>query len=159
MRRPTRRVAIALVVVVTAFTAVVAFASSLSLSSNALQAGSTSVGQVCTGTIATSFTTAGVDTSGNPLIQYVSLNPAAGVCTNGTGYNVTVYLEKGTGPSSYSALGSGMTATAVTIAAATTFTAASGTGVTIVAASILQLDFSSQNLKVSDLSSIAVVIV
>jgi hypothetical protein len=159
MGRPTRRVAIALVIVVTAFTALVAFASSLSLTSNSLQAGSTSVGQVCSGNLVTSFTTSGVDTSGNPLIQYVSIDPTAGVCTNGTGYRVTVYLEKGSGPSSYSGLGTGMTATAVTIAAATTFTAASGTGITIVAASLLQFDFSSQSLKVSDLYSIAVVIV
>jgi hypothetical protein len=158
MRRPTRRVAIALVVVVTVFTAVVAFAASLSLSSNNLQAGSASVGQVCTGTIVSKFTTFGVDSSGNPLIQFVDLDPTSGVCTNGSGYSVTVYLEKGTGPSSYSALGSGMTATAVTIATANSFTAASGTGITFTAP-ILQFDFTSQNLKVSDLSSIAVVIV
>jgi hypothetical protein len=158
MRRPTRRVAIALVIAVTALTAVVAFAASLNISSAALQAGAVGVGQVCTGTIATSYTTSGIDASGNPLVQYVTLDPTAGVCTNGTGYKVTVYLEKGTGPSSYSALGSGMTATAVTIATANSFTAASGVGVTFVAP-LLQFDFSSQLLKVSDLSSVAVVIV
>jgi hypothetical protein len=157
MRGPTRRVAIALVIAVTALTAVVAFAASLNLSSVALQAGSAGVGQVCTGTIATSYTTSGIDASGNPLIQYVALDPTSGVCTNGTGYRVTVYLEKGTGPGSYSGLGSGMTATAVTIATGNAFTAASGAGVTFVAP-LLQFDFSSQNLKVSDLSSIAVVI-
>jgi hypothetical protein len=158
MRRPTRRVAIALVIAVTALTAVVAFAASLNISSAALQAGAAGVGQVCTGTIVTSYTTSGIDAGGNPLVQYVTLDPTAGVCANGTGYKVTVYLEKGTGPSSYLGLGSGMTATAVTIATANSFTAASGTGVTFVAP-LLQFDFSSQNLKVSDLSSIAVVIV
>ena len=157
MRRPTRRLAIVLVIAVTVFTAVVAFAASLTVSSVSLQAGAASVGQVCTGTLVTSYTTSGIDTSGNPLIQFVTVDPTAGVCTNGTGYRVTVYLEKGTGPSSYSALGSGMTATAVTIATANAFTAASGTGVTFTAP-LLQFDFSSQNLKVSDLSSIAVVI-
>jgi hypothetical protein len=157
MRRPTRRVAIALIVVVSALTAVVAFAASLNLSTNGLQAGAASVGQVCTGTIATTFTSSGVDASGNPLVQFVELDPTAGVCTNGTGFRVTVYLEKGTAPSSYSALGSAMTATAVTIATANAFTAASGTGVTFVAP-LLIFDFSSQNLKVSDLSSVAVVI-
>jgi hypothetical protein len=151
-------VAIALVIAVTALTAVVAFAASLNISSASLQAGAAGVGQVCTGTIATSYTTSGIDAGGNPLVQYVTLDPTAGVCTNGTGYKVTVYLEKGTGPSSYSGLGSGMTATAVTIATANSFTAASGTGVTFVAP-LLQFDFSSQNLKVSDLSSVAVVIV
>jgi len=157
MRRPTRRVAIALVIAVTALTAVVAFAASLTLTSVSLQAGSAAVGQVCTGPIATSYTTAGVDAGGNPLIQYVTLDPTLGVCANGTGHRVTVFLEKGTGPVSYLALGTGMTATAVTIATANSFTAASGVGVTFVAP-LLQFDFSSQNLKVSDLSSIAVVI-
>jgi hypothetical protein len=150
-------VAIALVVAVTAFTAVVAFASSLTISTKSLQAGASAVGQVCTGTLATAYTTSGIDVSGNPLIQFVTVDPTAGVCTNGTGYHVTVYLEKGTGPSSYLGLGTGMTATAVTIATANSFTAASGTGVTFTAP-LLQFDFSSQELKVSDLSSIAVVI-
>src|SRR6202035_5308912 len=157
MRRPTRRVAIALVIAVTAFTAVVAFASSLTISTRSLQAGAAGVGQVCTGTLATAYTTSGIDVSGSPLIQFVTVDPTAGVCTNGTGYRVTVYLEKGTGPSSYLDLGTGMTATAVTIATANSFTAASGTGVTFTPP-LLQFDFSSQTLKVSDLSSIAVVI-
>ena len=157
MRRPTRRVAIAIVIAVTALTGVVAFAASLAVSSVSLQAGATGVGQVCTGTLATSYTTSGIDARGNPLIQYVDVDPMLGVCTNGTGYRVTVYLEKGTGPSSYSGLGSGMTATAVTIATANSFTAGSGTGVTFTAP-VLRFDFSSQVLKVSELSSIAIVI-
>jgi hypothetical protein len=157
MRRPTRTVAIALVIAATVFTGVVAFAASLTVSTKNLQAGAASVGQVCTGTLATSYTTSGIDASGNPLIQYVEVDPTAGVCTNGTGYRVTVYLEKGTGPASYLGLGTGMTATAVTIATANSFTAASGTGITFTAP-VIQFDFSSQLLKVSDLSSIAVVI-
>jgi hypothetical protein len=156
MRRPARRVAIALVIAVTVLTAVVAFAASLTINSVSLQAGTATVGQVCAGTIATSYTTSGIDTSGNPLIQFVNVDPTAGVCTNGTGYRVTVYLEKGTA-GAYLGLGSGMTATAVTIATANSFTAGSGTGITFTAP-VLQFDFSSQNLKVTDLSSIAVVI-
>jgi hypothetical protein len=157
MRRPTRRVAIVLLIAVTAFTGVVAFAAALTISSGSLQAGTIGVGQTCTGTLATTYTTSGIDAGGNPLIALVSVDPTAGVCTNGTGYRVTVYLEKGTGPASYLALGTGMTATAVTIATANSFTAGSGTGVTFVAP-LLKFDFSSQLLKVSDLSSIAVVI-
>jgi hypothetical protein len=156
MRRPARRVAIALVIAVTVLTAVVAFAASLTINSVSLQAGTSTVGQVCTGTIATSYTTSGIDSSGNPLIQFVSVDPTAGVCTNGTGYRVTVYLEKGTA-GAYLGLGTGMTATAVTIATANAFTAGSGTGITFTAP-VLQFDFSSQSLAVSNLSSIAVVI-
>src|ERR1700720_1563313 len=81
MRRPSRRAAVALVVAVTAFTAIVAFASSLNVTSTNLQAGAAAVGQACTGPIATSYTTSGVDAGGNPLIQYVDVNPALGVCT------------------------------------------------------------------------------
>src|ERR1700674_4428008 len=58
MRRPSRRAAIALVIAVTAFTAVVAFAASLNVTSTGLQAGAAVVGQACTGPIATSYTTA-----------------------------------------------------------------------------------------------------
>ncbi len=148
--------AIVLVIAVTVLTAVVAFAASLTINSVSLQAGTATVGQVCTGTIATSYTTSGIDAGGNPLIQFVSVDPTAGVCTNGTGYRVTVYLEKGTA-GAYTGLGSGMTATAVTIATANAFTAGSGTGITFTAP-VLQFDFSSQSLKVTDLSSIAVVI-
>jgi hypothetical protein len=149
-------VAIALVIAVTVFTAVVAFAASLTVNSVALQAGAAGVGQVCTGSITTSYTTAAPDASGNPLIGSVNVDPTAGVCVNGTGYRVTVYLEKGTA-GAYSGLGTGMTATAVTIATANSFTAASGTGVTFTAP-LLTFDFSGQGLKVSELSSIAVVI-
>ncbi len=156
MRRPTRRAAIALVIAVTALTAVVAFAASLTVNSNALQAGVASVGQVCTGSLTTSYTTGGVDASGNPLILTVKVDPTSGICTNGTGYSVSIFLEKGT-VGSYSTLGSGMTATAVTIATANAFTAGSGAGVTFTAPFLI-FDFSSQLLKVSDLSNIAVVI-
>jgi hypothetical protein len=164
MRRPSRRAAIALVIVVTAFTAVVAFASSLSVTSTGLQAGSAVVGQACSGPVATSYTTSGVDAGGNPLIQYVDLNPALAVCTANAapGYTVTVYLEKGT-VGAYSVIGT-LTATGVT-ATATTFTATTaGTGATILAASVLRFDFSTADVlvttpvKVSDLSNIAIVI-
>jgi hypothetical protein len=164
MRRPSRRAAVALVIAVTAFTAVVAFASSLNVTSTNLQAGAAVVGQACTGPIATSYTTSGVDAGGSPLIQYVDVNPALGVCTANAapGYTVTIYLEKGTA-GAYTVIGT-LTATAVT-ATATTFTATTaGTGATIVAASILRFDFSSTNtlvttpVKVSDLSNIALVI-
>ncbi len=164
MRRLSRRTAIALLVAVTAFTAIVAFASSLSVTSTNLQAGAATVGQACTGPVATSYTTSGVDAGGNPLVQYVDLNPALAVCTANAapGYTVTVYLEKGT-PGAYTVIGT-LTATAVT-ATATTFTATTaGNGASIITASILRFDFSSADVlvttpvKVSDLSNIAIVI-
>src|SRR4029077_5535879 len=142
MRRPSRRAAIAVLVAVTAFTAIVAFASSLSVTSTNLQAGAATVGQACTGPIATSYTTSGVDAGGSPLVQYVDLNPALAACTANAapGYTVTVYLEKGTA-GAYTVIGT-LTATAVT-ATATTFTATTaGTGATIISASILRFDFS-----------------
>ena len=164
MRRPSRRAAIALVIAVTAFTAVVAFASSLSITTANLQAGAAPVGQACTGPLATTYTSSGVDASGSPLIQYVNVNPALAVCTVNAapGYTVTIYLEKGT-VGAYTVIGT-LTALAVT-ATATTFTATTaGTGASIVTASILRFDFSSANglstpsVKVSDLANIAIVI-
>jgi len=114
MRRPSRRAAVALVVAVSAFTAIVAYASSLNVTSTSLQAGAAAVGQACTGPIATSYTTSGVDAGGSPLIQYVDVNPALGVCTANAapGYTVTIYLEKGTA-GAYTVIGT-LTATAVT---------------------------------------------
>jgi hypothetical protein len=157
MKHPTRRAAIALVIVVTAFTAVVAFAASLNVTSTQLQAGAATVGQACSGPIATSYTTSGVDAGGNPLIQYVDVNPALAVCTANAapGYTVTVYLEKGA-PGAYTVVGT-LTATGVT-ATATTFTAAAGAGTSIISAAILRFDFSATLVKVSDLSNIAIVI-
>jgi hypothetical protein len=164
MRRPSRRAAIALVIVVTVFTAVVAFASSLNVTSTNLQAGAAVVGQACTGPVATSYTTSGVDAGGNPLIQYVDVNPALAVCTANAapGYTVTIYLEKGT-VGAYTVIGT-LTALAVT-ATATTFTATTaGTGATIISAAILRFDFSvaggfvATPIKVSDLSNVALVI-
>lgn len=154
MRRPTRRAAIALVIAVTVFTAMVAFAASLTVTSGGLQAGAATVGQVCT-SVASSYTTAGVDTTtGNPVIQYVSLVPAG--CTNGANHTVTVYLEKAGAP--YTVLGS-MTATGVTIAAGNTFTAVTaGAGAAIIGATTLQFDFASLLVPVTDLSNIAIVI-
>lgn len=164
MRRPSRRAAIALVIAVTAFTAVVAFASSLSVTSTNLQAGAATVGQACSGPIATSYTTSGVDAGGNPLIQYVDVDPALAVCTANAapGYTVTIYLEKGTA-GAYTVIGT-LTALAVT-GTATTFTATTaGHGASIMSASILRFDFSAAGgyagtpVKVSDLSNVALVI-
>src|ERR1700719_2518438 len=114
MRRPGRRAAIALVIAVSAFTAVVAFAASLNVTSRNLQAGAATVGQACTGPLATSYTTSGVDLGGNPLVQYVDVNPALAVCTANAapGYTITVYLEKGT-VGAYTVIGT-LTATGAT---------------------------------------------
>jgi hypothetical protein len=158
MRRPTRRTAIALVIAVTVFTVVVAFASSLAVTSTSIQAGSAVVGQACTGTIGTSYTTASVDTGGNPLIKFVDVRVASGACTPNAapGYNVTAYMETGTA-GAYTVLGS-LTATGVT-ANTTQFTAVTAVATsTFLAPDTVRFDFSAANVKVSDLSNVAIVI-
>jgi hypothetical protein len=158
MRHLSRRAAIALVIAVTVFTVVVAFASSLAVTSSSIQAGSAVVGQACSGTIGTSYTTAGVDGGGNPLIKFVDVRVASGACTANAapGYNVTTYLETGVA-GAYTVLGS-LTATGVT-ANTTQFTAVTAAATSaFLAPDIVQFDFSAANVKVTDLSNIAIVI-
>lgn len=148
----SRRTLIALVVAATVFSLVGAFATSLTTSTTNLQGGKSTVSTVCTGTVATSYTSTGVDGSGNPIVSSATVDITSGSCTDGTGYTVTVMLlQSGT-----AILGTAVSGTGVTIAT-DAFTAEGGAN-TSLSSGKLVFDFSGQSLKVSDLTGIAVVV-